>query len=366
MGLIRFILACAVVLCHTSLIGGYSPVSGNLAVQCFYIISGFYMALILSEKYTGKGSTSLFYSNRLLKIYPIYWINLVLLVAWCTFVNHLGYPSNITMYAMVWPMPVLTLVYFIIVNLFIIGLDSVFLLGITKTGGLYFTTNFNSSNPVVFGFAFNSIAWTIGIELLFYLIAPFIVRRRIIYPILILLASLLLRILLASYGYNGVPWNYMFFPTQLMFFMAGILSYKLYKKIQHVNISRALLVGMYMVLLAVLLLYYQFFAETYLKQTILFLAVALLMPASFILTKKSKTDRFLGNLSYPIYISQALIIKFVAIKSFPKVISPGFTALVIIIAFSIVLDYVVTRPIENYRQKRVALNKSKPSFNAVS
>ncbi len=267
---------------------------------------------------------------------------------------------------MVWPMPFLTLAYFVIVNLLIIGLDSIFLFGITKTGNLYFTSDFNSSKPVVFNFAFNSIAWTIGIELLFYLIAPFIVRRHIIYPILILLASLLLRILLAGYGYEGAPWNYMFFPTQLMFFMGGVLAYKLYKKIQHIHISRALLITMYVVLLAVLLLYYQFFAETYLKQAVLFLTVALLIPASFILTKKSKADRVLGNLSYPIYISQALIIKFVAIKSFPKFISPGFTALVVVIAFSIVLDYVVTRPIEKYRQKRVSLNKARSSFNAVS
>jgi peptidoglycan/LPS O-acetylase OafA/YrhL len=76
------------------------------------------------------------------------------------------------------------------------------------------------------------------------------------------------------------------------------------------------------------------------------------MPASFILTKQSKFDRFIGNLSYPIYISQSLINRIVVIKKFPKIISLGFTALIVVIAFSIILDLLITGPIEKYRQKR--------------
>jgi peptidoglycan/LPS O-acetylase OafA/YrhL len=354
MGIVRFILACAVVLCHTSLILGYSPVSGNLAVQCFYIISGFYMALILNEKYTGKGANFLFYSNRALKIYPIYWINLILLVLWSALNYKLGYQSSFTAYATVWPLPAITLAFFILVNLFIVGIDSIFLLGITKRGDLLLTSNFYAYKPNVYNFAFNSIAWTIGIELLFYLIAPFIARKKIVYPIVMLIASLLLRIILAHFGYSGAPWDYMFFPTQLMFFMAGILSYKLYKYIQNRSISKTLLVGMYILLLIIILLYYQFFQDSYLKQAILFIAFVLLMPASFIISQKNKFDRMLGNLSYSVYISQALLIKLIVIKEFPKIMDTGFTALVVIIAFSIVLDYVVSRPIERYRQKRIS------------
>lgn len=51
MGLIRILLAISVIIAHTESILGFNMVGGTLAVQAFFIISGFYMALILSEKY---------------------------------------------------------------------------------------------------------------------------------------------------------------------------------------------------------------------------------------------------------------------------------------------------------------------------
>ena len=58
MGILRFILALAVVFVHTGHIYGsdfYGTrlMGGVVAVQAFYIISGFYMALILNTKYVG-------------------------------------------------------------------------------------------------------------------------------------------------------------------------------------------------------------------------------------------------------------------------------------------------------------------------
>ena len=50
MGIIRLILAIAVVIVHTEEpIFGFEFVRGLVAVQAFYIISGFYMAMILNE-----------------------------------------------------------------------------------------------------------------------------------------------------------------------------------------------------------------------------------------------------------------------------------------------------------------------------
>ena len=47
---------------------------GQVAVECFYMISGFYMALILNEKYIGVGSYRKFILSRFYRIFPIYWI----------------------------------------------------------------------------------------------------------------------------------------------------------------------------------------------------------------------------------------------------------------------------------------------------
>jgi len=63
MGLLRLILAISVVLAHTSYIFGFGLVGGQAAVQAFYIISGFYMALVLNEKYIGE--------NRSYYLFPI-------------------------------------------------------------------------------------------------------------------------------------------------------------------------------------------------------------------------------------------------------------------------------------------------------
>ena len=64
MGLLRLLLAVSVVLVHTSGCFGLRPLGAAEAVQTFYIISGFYMAMILTEKYRGQGSYRLFLTNQ--------------------------------------------------------------------------------------------------------------------------------------------------------------------------------------------------------------------------------------------------------------------------------------------------------------
>ena len=74
MGMIRFLLALSVVAAHGAVIWKFNLVGGQIAVQAFYIISGFYMSLIINEKYIGKNNSyKLFITNRFLRLYPIYW-----------------------------------------------------------------------------------------------------------------------------------------------------------------------------------------------------------------------------------------------------------------------------------------------------
>ncbi|MFC0514574.1 acyltransferase family protein [Mucilaginibacter angelicae] len=361
MGFIRFLLACAVVLCHTSTIMGYSPVSGNLAVQCFYIISGFYMAMVLTEKYDNPGGRGQFYINRALKIYPVYWFVLLLLFTWSIIVYHLKYPGTLDFYTKYSSPAFASYLYLVLANLLIIGLDWTFLLGIDRHGRLYFTNDFNKARPAVYNFGFNSIAWTVGVELAFYLIAPWLNKRKYYLLIILFLASLGLRLLLISRYTDRNPWNYMFFPTQVMFFIAGIFSFRLYVKFVKAKAGRPLQYVSYIIFLAVILFYYQFFDESYTKQAVLFLAVILLVPFAFEATKKSRADIFLGNLSYPIYISQMLVIKFVTAKKFPKLIDMGFTALLVTVLFALFIHFIVAAPIESYRQRRLLKFHNKTS-----
>ena len=76
MGVFRLFLALSVLLGHTRGHGffGLSFVYPEIAVQSFFIISGFYMALVLNEKYNQPGQYTMFLKQRFLRLYPTYFI----------------------------------------------------------------------------------------------------------------------------------------------------------------------------------------------------------------------------------------------------------------------------------------------------
>jgi len=75
MGTLRLLLAFAVVIGHSAPIPGLPLLGAGLAVKVFFVVSGLYMALILSEKYEAQPHGRwLFYSNRFLRIFPLYWV----------------------------------------------------------------------------------------------------------------------------------------------------------------------------------------------------------------------------------------------------------------------------------------------------
>src|SRR6185437_11934638 len=91
MGLIRLLLALAVVATHCGPIFGCNLVGGQIAVQSFFIISGFYMSVILNEKYVGvNNSYRLFITNRFMRLYPIYWAVFVATMLVCIGISYLN------------------------------------------------------------------------------------------------------------------------------------------------------------------------------------------------------------------------------------------------------------------------------------
>ena len=193
MGLIRFLLACAVVLGHSP--GwGITPdkfASGFIqpyyAVQAFFVISGFYMALI-HEKYASK--KWVFYVNRYSRLIVSYWI-----VALLTF--------SLSRYLEA-PFPQFkegTPIVPLIANLSLFGADTVQFL-----------------NQV--GWILVPQGWSLGSELWFYLIVPFIATRtRTI--LLLLVASFCVRLAIVNSDLPFFPWQQRFFPAEIMFFLIG-------------------------------------------------------------------------------------------------------------------------------------------------
>jgi peptidoglycan/LPS O-acetylase OafA/YrhL len=304
MGIVRLLLALAVVSTHA----GPLPLTGNhlvggiVAVQSFYVISGFYMALVLHGRYRNRAD---FYFNRFLRLYPTYWcvLGLAALLGSTTFHAILTSPL------LKWDGKALML----FANLFIFGSDAMLFL-FPGVDGLQFTADFRDHGMRML-LPFHAIpqAWTLPIEMMFYAVAPFIVKdlRGLL---AIVVASLALRYVVYTSASAGDPWTYRFFPLELAFFCAGSIAFHVYNRIRELDAARW--IGA--VLLIVIVGYMIAFDDVpvLLPDTLLFDGqmlqfYALLLaslPFIFHASRASAIDQWIGELSYPVYLVHLLVI----------------------------------------------------------
>lgn len=360
MGILRLLLALSVVVAHSGPIFGFYFVGGEIAVKTFFIISGFYMSLILNEKYIGKNNSyRLFISNRFLRLYPIYWAILISTVLLCVIIGFSGENHNFPVIGEYLKVrnSFLSLCLLSISNLFIFGQDTVMFLGIDPSNGsLFFTSNFANTNPQLFRFLFVPQAWTLGLELMFYLIAPFLLRKNLNFILAIIFTSLLLRLYLHfQFGLKHDPWTYRFFPSELMFFLLGYIAYRLYARCKHVKTN--------LVLNVILFIYLCLFSINYsriptlgypeiLKEILYYSSVIVLLPLVFQFFKKSKIDMQIGELSYPVYISHIFVIILFQALGF-ETGKTGLFVAIVTITISILLNRYIAHPIEKIRQSRI-------------
>ena len=227
MGIFRLLLAISVLCGHASgqlhwhgtSFFGLKPVPGTLAVQYFFMISGFYMALILTEKYIGKQSYFVFIQQRFLRLYPAYYV-IILFTLIVEGLVSLRWPCGIWAE---WPLHggLLTTAQLGVLassNLVIFGQDSIALALPDPHTGIVFEH-----------FLVDSPSWTIAVELTFYLIAPMIVRQSVRIQGLIFLGFLTSRILVYLLLPDYSRWIYYFAPLTMIFFTAGSLGYQCYR-----------------------------------------------------------------------------------------------------------------------------------------
>ena len=153
-------------------------------------------------------------------------------------------------------------------------------------------------------------AWTLGVELSFYLLAPLILpRRRLV--IALLLASLALRAALVVVGVGTTdPWTYRFFPTELALFLAGALSQQwltpLYARLGERRTRQAgsaAAAGM-----ALCVLVFALLPMRALHTALLLGLTVAMLPLLFRFQSNHRWDRRVGELSYPIYICHLAVI----------------------------------------------------------
>ncbi|MCX5815293.1 MAG: acyltransferase [Proteobacteria bacterium] len=364
MGFLRIILALAIVVAHSGSFFGLKFTGGIVSVELFYMISGFYMTLILNRKYIGKENYMLFLSNRFLRIYPMYWVilGMTLIISTLSYAvfNNWGILNTYATYYDV--ISTGTLVSLIVTNLVVFGQDVVMFLGLDPVKGtMFFTSNFRNTDPQLWRFLIVPQAWMMGLELLFYLIAPFVVRRKTISILTLIIASMLMRFYVYFYiGYANDPWTYRFFPSELALFLLGTISYKLFcffekKEIQRLN---------YFVVIVffVLVFFWQYIPPStgsyaHIKNWLFYFFACIALPLLFQITKSWKIDKHIGELSYPIYIVHMLVISCISLVidrfGYQSYIGEFSVAMSIIIAF--ILVKLISDPIEKIRQSRVVL-----------
>jgi peptidoglycan/LPS O-acetylase OafA/YrhL len=380
MGVLRLLLAFIVVIAHTSGGAGLEIIDGAQAVRVFFIVSGFYMALILSEKYTNSLGTNLrlFYSNRALRIVPLLWLVLATEVGVTGIMNYFGdLPQNHWLniagnLAQNGHSPLL--ITYMLTQVSGLGVDVMHLFSLSPEGAPHVYSGPVSGGELRGWQAYPlSHVWSISCELVFYLLAPALngLRTR----------SLVFWIILATAANFMAPWllgkplanvaTSFIAPFQMGFFALGMLSYRLYK---HPLVSgRSVPVPLRLLIVAVLgavLLFYQKLPQLSYTGSLacLYGSAALGVPFLFQWSKNLHWDRVLGELSYPVYLAHITVIRVLDSPALHSIFGRGFygtlwhalTAMAGAVLVAWVLIQVFDRRIDEWRQRRANAAKMHP------
>jgi peptidoglycan/LPS O-acetylase OafA/YrhL len=326
MGALRFLLALSVAYGHAGNFLGFPLVPGDTAVQTFFVISGFYLTVFAATFIAG------FVAAR-------HGVLLPFVEAWRSLSSS----------------DFFTKLFLAASQVLIFGQDFYSYLTI-KNGGLILWPGFATAPVQLYPVSLIPQAWTLGIEISFYLIAPFIVRRSIYAIAALLFASLLLRLYLQfAFGFEGDPWSYRFFPSELALFLAGALGYRVYRANVAGENNRANrgLFAVAILCIGAALLINRWNGASRVGSVGFLVMASLAIPFLFALTRKNDPDRHLGELSYPIYICHMLVIWIVEMFfKAPTTLMSGAIMMAGTLALSCVLYLCVDTPVDRWRQRR--------------
>lgn len=283
-GTLRFLLAVAVVIGHLN----SASWLGTYAVFCFYIISGYFMCLVMNERYrfTLRGVWA-FGLNRFLRIFPPYWVACLITLSLITLFGAPGAQH------FRWQLQIPTSMADWIANVSLVPFADFSIGPLSGSGS---GTKIRLVPP----------AWALGIELIYYLaIAIFLGRGRRI-SLFWFSASVAYHIYLFA---EDASWNARYFPicAASLPFSMGSLIYHYRSSLERI-VSRP---NRWLILLGVAWLTNCFAAMTtqggfsvlhfYVSCGVSGLLVLLL---SHVKTASilGRTDAWLGDLSYPIYL----------------------------------------------------------------
>ena len=284
---------------------GLNP--GVIAVISFLIISGFVMTSLIERNYKAPEKVGLFYLDRALRLYPQF-------------------------------------LFYFVVSCAVIY----FLLPGTPQAAELTLRNIAASLAIVplgfymFGAAGSLIlppAWSLGLEMCFYLVIPLLIIYRargvaFALSVVVFMAACLGFINTDLYGYRLLP-------GVLFMFLCGSYLYKAQPKGLAIAAGTAVVATlMFAAIMAGLIERRPFNAEVT-------AGIALGVPAVYLLTKLKfhRVDEFLGNISYGVFLNHFVVMYF--LRAFWPVAYDGYivaTVLALSLLLSGVSYYCVERP----------------------
>ena len=349
MGLIRLLLALSVVLAHTGLFTQQPLlVGGEAAVELFFMISGFLISFVLVQARSYERPLD-FWINRALRLYPVYYV-----VAFAALIyGAASWLFKGSGYFQVYAqLPLAANIGLTLANLLIFFQDWVSFFAVSQ-GELHLVSTMGTGDVDIWRGLLVPPAWSLGVELSFYLLAPFVLpRRRWIWGLLAV--SVLVRIVLMRSGLTQDPWSYRFFPAELGYFLLGSLSHQwLMPRMGAYLDHRGLQYGALLLFTANVVAYPVLPASW--RFSVLVAGLFLVLPLLMACQRRHRLDRLLGDLSYPVYIVHWLVLSvlgtaFSHLPALPTAARLGMTLLAVLSA-AWLLERLVARRVEGWRDR---------------
>ena len=354
MGLVRLFLALSVVAAHTGFVFG---VNSEIAVEAFFIISGYLMSLILTERQS-YSSNMTFWKSRALRIYPLYWLVATLSFVFAVFRNSLG--GTVALFDVFKAIPDAGKALLTFSNTTIF-LQDVTLFASADSSHIFLVSNFRDHPIQLHDGLLVPQAWSLSLELTFYLLAPFVLRKKIAL-IGLFSVSIFLKAALLSTGIGFVdPWSYRFFPAELTFFLAGALSHQYLKPLAtKLNPTNTKFVGQAVrFMVPVYILTFPLIPGSALRSLLLVGLLLVTLPSLATTQAHSKIDSKFGEMSYPVYVWHLLVLEVFAFvlgdhfSTMPKYLVFAITTIATL-AISVFTNRYFDKPIQTMR---IALRK---------
>lgn len=302
------------------------------AVEAFFVISGYYMALTFGKHYIGPGGIPKFYLSRILRLFPLYFA--LLCVMWTltrlAVLYHWRFAAAPSFTYFVTPQDALQSfsVWSLLLQDFL-ALDPVRALAL----------------PV-------RQAWSLSAELVFYALTPWLLKLSSHWLAIFAAASFFLKYVLLAVA--GPHTAYFPFPPELGYFVVGIL---IYRHRSHLAFSRRWAVILVAIMAVVILVPWDTSFEKASFPSLPYgnlLLVALLgtLLPSAVRQFRSPVNHILGDISFGLYIIHVVVIEVTRTLSL-SLPRPVFAVLMIGICtlISFIWEQAVQMPIDRWRRR---------------